>query len=397
MLADAEFRPRCLRSLSITSIPRGDLSAFNSLADVLRSALALRKITLTWDVAFAMEDCPSFEDALASVESLDVIDIRGMDLPLVRLLSRMKCRPRTLRCDLIPVWRFGLVGKPGPCEGGQPSFLSNFADSVTTLELGHLSNPIEELMPDTVWPSVRELSVTSGTFTNVRTVSCAFPNLRDLRIRNVQLADPTIPAEWPELRFLSTTDPIPLQCRVRHVQLNVDCERASASYIQRSLEMLRRASPTVLSCYASVVLFEYMAEHLRDLKVLHVDAGNVPLNLPMHSILVSLATALRAIPLLALTLDIPLSNYATCSDEATYAEMFAAAIPSLELVGIDHYEPSERPHSAMMDPAEWDVSERSWYRVPPRSADGTPVLRGLSRWTGTKIREGLVASYGCRD
>ncbi|KAH9922650.1 uncharacterized protein B0H18DRAFT_507667 [Fomitopsis serialis] len=285
MLADAKGRPRCLRSFSIISIPRGDLSVFDTLAEVLGHAPALRRVSLSWEAGYALDDSPAFADALASLDSLDLLDVCGVHLGLMRLLPRMKCRPRTVHCDLFPVSDSDYLEMSGLCKAEQSSPLCNFANCVTSLKLGHAAMLIEELV-HTVWPCVRELSVSSSTIKNIQSISHAFPNLRTLRCWNVRLKDPVIPAEWRQLQFVSITDPIPLQCHVHHVQLNVDCERASMSYIHQSFEMLRCASPVTLGCYASVGLFRHVAEHLRSLRILHFDASNVPLDIPMHPTIV---------------------------------------------------------------------------------------------------------------
>lgn len=219
LLADPDHRPLYLTSLRIYGVWTKDnmVSAFNSLAAVLRRAHCLRELYLAQRVKFAIDACPAFADALASLHSLHAVDIADVDWDVISpILSRMPCQLRVLRVDMDNFrWRR---------KGSKLRHLHHFVDSLTTLALYNEStNILDILAPHTVWPHVHTLSLVQTQLHTARHLSRAFPDARAFRAESIYDTDINTPPVWPRLDFANLGSRMPIG-RVCHLQLSIDCE-----------------------------------------------------------------------------------------------------------------------------------------------------------------------------
>lgn len=267
LLADPDNRPLCLRSLIIHDVWKKDnlVPAFTSLAAVLRRAYSLRELYIARQVKFAIDACPAFADALASIGSLHAFNTYNVDWDIVSpILSRMPCQPRVLRIEVDSGRRRRRAAKP--------QRLHHFVNSLTTLVLYHIPNISDALDQHTVWPHVHTLSLFNSHVHSLRDLSRAFPNVRSLRIGNLHLTDCDTPPGWERLDFANIGTGIPLACPVRHMQLATDCQdHYTEPIFDRVIEMAGGASCVALSAFFSLRLLQCAAAQTHTLRILQLD------------------------------------------------------------------------------------------------------------------------------
>ena len=282
MLADRRHRPQCLRVfyLRLWSLRKMqvDPAIYVRLADVIRHATGLRKVFVTDNLdAFFSNTYLSLADAIAEVESLEHVEFDCVPRNRVALfLSRMKSRPRVLKCTMSsPIGsNVAKVVTPKPTQ-----FLRNFTGCLTKLVLDRALELIAEIEPYTVWPHVQELVLGEWVVTDEiwRLIIRAFPNVRTLcfceavRSRCTPMA--RLGLQWSSLDLVRTSCPLPIQCHVRRVELDVILHGNNPSSINEVTdcsEMLRCASPTALTCHLYNLSLRCVADCFHSLHILRL-------------------------------------------------------------------------------------------------------------------------------
>lgn len=409
LLAEPESRPLCLRSLFIHDVWKRDnlVPAFTSLATVLRLARSLRELYIARQVKFVIDACPAFAEALASVESLNAFDSYNVDWDVVSpILSRMPSQLRVLRFEVESSRRRRRAAKT---QG-----LHHFVNSLTTLILYHVPNIPDALDQHTVWPHVHTLSLFNGHVHSLRDLSCAFPNVRALRVGNLNLADCATPPAWSHLDFANIEADIPLACPIHHLQLAVDCQdRYTDPLFTRMMEMVGGTSCVALSAFFSTRLLHCAAAQIHTLRVLQLDATRAFWDEKPDTLIVSLMhicvqccslivpqdsllTILKTLPLRILTIEF---RFAPSPEECEkYAQRIIEGLTSLELVGII------RSGSACVegytieasDVVRWDFSGCAWYQALSLSTPGIKKSGALSEYSGRRLYDRILDELQCR-
>ncbi|KAH9925717.1 uncharacterized protein B0H18DRAFT_1211289 [Fomitopsis serialis] len=144
---------------SATEPPTYTLTLAAPLADVIRGAVELRKISIHYAEEI-FDDVPQLIDAIASLPRLQEVRFWDADVLTLGLLSRMQSRPRKAELRVVEYndretderwW--------GDHAFGDDRFLSNFTESLEVLSLHGGLNIIQELEPPMVWRAVRELKL----------------------------------------------------------------------------------------------------------------------------------------------------------------------------------------------------------------------------------------------
>jgi len=356
---------------------------FDHLADVIRHATGLRRIILSIADDSFFEGCPTLTDALADVKSLETIRFNFVATRGVALLSRMKSQLRSVQCIIS-------LRATLPPQGPTP-FLYNFAQSLTFLELyGALDILSVDTEPHAVWPRVQELTLRDAEIKHGhwQFICCAFPNLRTLRMDGTFIDTAGAYAEWSEMDLVQTSSPLPLRCRVRCVELNINLDKLHV-YPQRSvadyLEMLGHCLPVALTCHLNRHILDYLPVLLPRLRFLHLETSDLELPRLLSSVtawvddtLPCLASTLGQSRVRAVIVELPHNCTTKRAELHSHAENIAMHARCMELIGLHRHGYKGSLLGQVGDLRDWRYSLCNWYHVTSRTTDGTPQLSRVS-------------------
>ncbi|KAH9922656.1 uncharacterized protein B0H18DRAFT_1120828 [Fomitopsis serialis] len=387
ILGDPQARARHLRALTLLLNHQRLLASpvSDHLAEVIRHATGLRRIVLDGAGDNFFDSAPALTDALADVESLKTIRLTFVGPRGIALLSRMKSQPRTVQC------RVNIAYARQPWQG-PTQFLHNFVRSLTVLELHDALDLLTvETESHVVWPRVQELALMDE---NVKRehwqfICRAFPNLRTLRMDGTLIDTAGAYAEWSEMDLVQTSNPLPLRCRVRCVELNISLDKQflSPHNVADYLEMLGNCLPIALICHLNRCILDYLPVLLHRLRFLHLETYDLEPPAPrllssvtrwVDATLLSLASTLARSRVRAVIVELPHNCTTKRAELRSHAENIATHARCMELIGLHRHGYKGSTLRQVGDLRDWRFSLCNWYHVTSRTTDGTPQLSRVS-------------------
>ncbi|TFY64354.1 hypothetical protein EVJ58_g2683 [Rhodofomes roseus] len=402
LLADPTRLPQ-LRELTIESSAFGvarhiefqrtaDFSAVAELADVLRRARRLRRLSIACFEDFLAHE-PRIGDAICALPELVEISLHNCGQLAMGVLSH-------LRGSLRKVQFTALFNRK------LPTFFHRLQsqDRIETLELAHLdlsdgSQPYGEVHELPHMPSVRSLSL-RGSTARMSLFVRAMPNLQRLHLSDVYSRALGTPGGrkrecWVRLAYLKGNVPDLQQwdiaCPVRWLQLGL-----TAYHYDTAIDIIRRTTPAILSLPVETKVdatfwtrFVDVASGVRHLE-LCLDEGKV------HKLswwLAHIPALLRTLSLTSIFICVRHTQRIGAEEDfkpidvrvdrtyQTIRERVAAAIPSLKYVAIAIATKCE-------DPFEEQQKAPLWWQVTRVS--GMTILDIVPYEKGATLRERLM-------
>ena len=260
--------------IKFTAPSRYDFKLANPLADVVRGAVGLRKLSID-RAESVFEAAQQLADAIEGLTQLEAVCFRDADVIVLSLLSKMRSRPRKVEISIREYRNHETHARWwGRYTAGHDRFLHNFTECLVTLHLCGGFPIIQQLEPDTVWPAVRELVLlhTKGwprEIADLQAMARAFPNTRHLHVAELPqsvVRDLNLSGRWKQLDTVYSGDPIPLQCLVRCLHLGW----RFGNVLNASALMLHQTLPVIVECTASETLFQCIAQYAPSVRFLRV-------------------------------------------------------------------------------------------------------------------------------
>ncbi|KAH9918686.1 uncharacterized protein B0H18DRAFT_957844 [Fomitopsis serialis] len=389
MLADPHNRIRHLRVLEIkegafvssegedrSGAWVADFSCAAILADMLRKATNLRKITIR-DLEPLLQHQPAVAEAMSHLSRLRDLSFYLVGKCTLEMLKNTTCHPYRLE--------FGMW-KDGPRVAGDTAAFDEYAPSLHTVNLWQVACLLESFGPEYVGEGVRVL----GLVPNVRTITFA-PEC------SVEEEAPT--ANWTSLDHVDTSAPLPFfSCTVRRLDLRyvlgvVQTRLSRAQVVDRTVKLLTQTKPVVLSCKIREEPGDTIVERLvpvisqvRFLEVAYTPpepvAGNHDMFPPLQNVNDWTGEFFRRfekVPLVGL-------SFAYCTDPVCFgrpvqetARLAAVHIPTLQFISIGVVPRREG----------LPVPTRLYFRVQMRGKAQEPLLEQLESGPGKRIRDEL--------
>ena len=269
MLADPHSRMKHLRALRLldgafarptSSAGRAswdaDFAPADILAQLLIQATNLRIIQIR-DAEPLFQSHPAVYEALAQLPNLKELSLYYIGNSCLKAMSQLRSRPAIIENGL---W------KDGPRPQGDITPFGPYVNSLRHLKLWECGCMLESIIDRHIWPNVHTLDI-GGRIAKISELAHAFPNLQRLTFfLEFSVKQETGPAAcWPELDYLETSAPIPsFPSPARRLQIQYPIgARLSTQNDLKTLPLMEKTNPVVLSCTISNSVTETMLERMK--------------------------------------------------------------------------------------------------------------------------------------
>lgn len=348
-----------------------DYSCAERLAQVLSGAVNLAHIRIMQpDPLFRAQ--PSLVDALCALPRLDEISLVNGGSASLQFLSRLASHPQEVSLHMA---RQPLLLKDEHPE--DLTALLPLSDCLHTLHLWSSFDLTKRLTPETVWPSVGELSL--GGAIALERLLPAFPNVRKLYFGDCQFSPGSAELDdWREIDSVTAVCFVPLAFQVRRLAL-----RYNIALDARTATLLEKAAPVVLECFVGWGALDpriaTAVPHLKFLQ-LHVkwsDPAAHTLCDGPQAWLMTYVCPFAQVSLFGLSIHVCVGAVdAARMDVARLAEAIARTIPSLQYVAVAI---DGTCRGACAD----DNPVYRWYRCT--AGAGHPELQEIADWHAEEV------------
>ncbi|KZT02396.1 uncharacterized protein LAESUDRAFT_406101 [Laetiporus sulphureus 93-53] len=402
--AKASERAPCLKRFTLLNFSdswaKPGNEVLTAIARVISLAINIHALsiistrTVNW-IDDLLDACPALADAIAGLHGLDDIRFQDCSVRTLAIMSRMHSRPRTVNLFITCKTDPNGIDFFGPFTRGKDRFLHNLTNSLVTLEIDRYPSLIEELEPDTVWPAVRRLAL-SGDVHDLPLISRAFPHIRHLHIsENLGLHVGSSLTAWSNLDDAFFDNPVPLTSEVRRLEISCDLnDKTNISLEYPTVQMVRNASPVVLSCRPNSSFLNTLAASAPSIRFLRLFTSIIRVRL--HEIdetdikyyIDNKIPSLRTLALKGLALVPGWMSDLEEPNLSEHAAKIAKINPTLEYVALG---PSlETDDTFPMTIYGFDYVRFTWFRVVRRFENDLPMLRRLTDTEGKKVHAALL-------